>query len=354
MLVNWKVSYEKDDVKSKQPPDYYISGEPYWFFRYFNEIPKVDVIDVSSFTWLENFEKEKLRFYIWQALRVIPRLGQYDLVISHGMQSAVVLSLFRRIFKTRAKHIVFEIGSFNSASTGGFALKLMQFASKSIDGFIYHTSQQIEYYREYFPWIVPKTHFMCFGADTSFFSPIKEEMSGKEKKKEILCIGYRKRDWNTLLKAFDRLCETWNGKENLELKLIGNQKLQVKNERVKLLPYIPIEELKREIAKATICVVPLEDFNYSFGQMTLLQQMAMEKPVIVAKVPSIVDYVEEQKTAIFYESRNEEDLCNKMMQLLNDKVKCMTISKEAAVAVKTRYSEERMALDIEKVIKFVV
>lgn len=351
MLVNWKVSYGKEEVKCKQPPDYYVEGEPYWFFRYFKEIPQVDVIDISSFEWFENFEREKLRFYVWQTLRAIPKLKNYDLIISHGMQSAVVLSLFRRFFKTKAKHLVFEIGSFNSAATTGGALKLMQFASKSIDDFIYHTSQQIEYYREYFPWIVPKAHFMCYGADTSFFTP-QEKVKDTDEVKEILCIGYRKRDWNTLLKSFDRLCETNIGKkQRLRLKLIGKTDLQVHNENVMLLPYIPIEELKKEIAKAAICVVPLEDFNYSFGQMTLLQQMAMEKPVIVAKVPSVIDYVTDNETALFYESGNEKDLCDKMVQLLENTELCQRIAKKAAVTVKTVYSEERMAEDIEKVIK---
>lgn len=355
MLVNWKISYEdKEAAKSKQPPDYYITGEPYWFFRYFKEIPQVDVIDVSSVSWLENFEREKLRFYVWQTLRAIPKIGKYDLIISHGMQSAVVLSSLRRLFKTKAKHMVFEIGSFNSAATTGGALRLMQFASKSIDGFIYHTSQQIEYYREYFPWIVSKAHFMCYGADTSFFVPVQTK-EGKDDAEEILCIGYRKRDWKTLLEAFDKLCETTIGKtRKLQLTLIGKKDLQVQNERVSLLPYIPIEALKQEIAKAAVCVVPLEDFNYSFGQMTLLQQMAMKKAVIVAKVPSVVDYVEDGKTALFYESQNSEDLCSKMVQLLEDRDLATDIARQGANAVKNIYSEERMAADIEEVIKLIM
>ena len=138
---------------------------------YFREKPEVDVIDVSSFSWLEHFEKEKIRFYVWQTLKVIPRLGQYDLIVSHGMQSGVVLSLFRRIFKTKAKHIVFDIGSFNSAAESGFALKLMQFASKSIDSLIYHTSSQLDYYRKFFPWLVEKSQFIRFGTDLEFFDP---------------------------------------------------------------------------------------------------------------------------------------------------------------------------------------
>ena len=76
MLVNWKVEYTKDIPCDKQPPDYLAEGKPYWFFRYFEngqgEEYLVDVVDIRSFTIIEKFEKNKLRFYIWQTLRVLP------------------------------------------------------------------------------------------------------------------------------------------------------------------------------------------------------------------------------------------------------------------------------------------
>ena len=36
MLVNWKVEYTDKIPGDKQPPDYDIKGQDYWFFRYFN------------------------------------------------------------------------------------------------------------------------------------------------------------------------------------------------------------------------------------------------------------------------------------------------------------------------------
>ena len=127
MLVNWKVLSCKETPNDKQPPDYRVEGEPYWFYRYFNQKDDVDIIDISSVSWLENFEREKLRFYVLQALKAIPKLHKYDLIVSHGMQSAVVVCLYRRFFRGKEKHIVFDIGSFNSAAESGSALKLMQF-----------------------------------------------------------------------------------------------------------------------------------------------------------------------------------------------------------------------------------
>lgn len=98
MLVNWKVLSCKETPNDKQPPDYRVEGEPYWFYRYFNQKDDVDIIDISSTSWLENFEREKLRFYVLQALKAIPKLHKYDLIVSHGMQSAVVVCLYRLLF----------------------------------------------------------------------------------------------------------------------------------------------------------------------------------------------------------------------------------------------------------------
>ena len=191
MLVNWKVEHCNQKPLNQQPPNYYIKDEPYWFYRYFQNIPQVHVVDMHSFEWLEKFEQNKVRFYIWQTLKVLPKLNQYDLIISHGMQSGLVLSAWRRLFKTKPKHIVFEIGSFNSAAEQGIALKLMQFASKSIDGLIYHTRSQINYYRKYFPWLVEKSQFIKFGTDLEFFD-LDNEKDTSDKNQYVICVGYTK------------------------------------------------------------------------------------------------------------------------------------------------------------------
>ena len=344
MLVNWKVEYSESVPDGKQPPDYYVKGIPYWFFRYFDKQPEVDVVDIKSFKWLENFEQKKLRFYIWQTVKILPKIRKYDLIISHGMQSGVVLSLWRRLFRTRAKHIVFDIGAINSAAESGLALKLMQFASKSIDGFIYHTSSQIEYYKEFFPWIVEKSRFIRFGADMNYFTP--SEVKNKDKVKQyIICVGHNKRDWNTLIKAFKEV------DTNLVLRLVGHVDKEYNNiKNVEQYSYIPINELIDQIRGAALCVLPLEYFNYSFGQMTLMQQMALGKCVIAARVPSLMDYVVDMQTAVLYESGNAIDLKNKIEYLLaNDEI-TKAIGKRARQYLIKECNEKTMAFDIQKAI----
>lgn len=348
MLVNWKVEYCEKKPVNKQPPDYCVNSEPYWFYRYFNDIPEVDVIDISSFKWIERFEKNKLRFYIWQTLRVIPQLHKYDLIVSHGMQSGIVLSLWRRLFKTKAKHIVFDIGAFNSAAESGFALKLMQFASKSIDGVIYHTSSQIDYYAKFFSWIVDKCKYVKFGTDLDYF---KSTMNCVEhdKEKYIVCVGYTKRDWNTLVSAYEML------DTDIKLRLIGHVEDKYQNiEGIEQIPFVSIKELMSQINNSLFCVLPLKSFNYSYGQMTLMQQMAMEKCVIVADVPSLHDYIEDMHTVVVYETMNRFDLAKKIEWTIQNKKARHEIGLNARYELETNCNEKIMAREIEKIYKNVL
>lgn len=370
MLVNWKVDRTPGNPNGKQPPDHVEKGQPYWFYRYFEEQMQVDVLDVSSLPAIENFEREKLRFYVLQALRAIPKLHKYDLVISHGMQSGVVVSLWRRLFPGKCKHIVFEIGSFNSASESGGALKLMQFASRSIDGLIYHTGTQKEYYKKCFPWLADKARFVKFGTDSLFFGQKPEEgvavaVSGTEKP-FLLCAGYIKRDWDTLIKAYavfaQRMIVQYGEDAVIPvLKLIGRAECEAAEKtslpqgaQIQMVPYIPVQELMREIRKADFCVLPLENFNYSFGQMTLLQQMAMGKAVITAKVCSMLDYVEDGRNALFYQAKDVNDLAEKMKLLWTEPNLCKALGECAAVYVRQEHNEKNMAEQIELVYREVL
>lgn len=340
MLVNWKIEYAEEKPADKQPPDYKVEGKDYWFYRYFKNKPEVDVIDIRSFPWLENFERNKLHFYIWQAIRAIPKLNQYDLIVSHGMPSAIVICLWRRFFKTKAKHVVFDIGSFASASESGFSLKLMQFASKSLDGLIYHMSAQKVYYEKFFPWIVDKSQFIKFGADFDFFGTDRKINSiGR---KYIVCAGKNKCDWDTVVKAYKE------SKIDLDLHLIGGKEEQFENiDGVVQISYLPINDFIEQVQGAEFCILPLEPVPFSFGQMRLLQQMALRKCVIVSDAPSILDYVEDGITAKVYKTHHQEELKRIMRWAVEKERGRENIANNAYNFVKDECNEEKMASNIE-------
>lgn len=347
MLVNWKIRYLDDIPKDIQAPDYFTKKEKYWFFKYFSKDTIVDVIDISSCKWWETIERKYLHFYIIQAVKAIFKMRKYDLVISHGMPSGILLALYRRIFKTKTKHIVFDIGAFNSAKEKGLILKINQFASKSIDGIIYHESEQIEYYKKYFNWLVDKSRFIHFGTDINYFN---RDINMKNKiihnNEYILSIGYTMRDNQTLEKAF-KMCNI----NNCKLRIIGSTENYRKDENIEYYPAIPKRELNKQIQEALFCVLPLEYKNFSFGQMTLLQQMYYGKVVITANVPSVKDYVQDGKNAVLYTSKDVYDLKNKIEYVYNNDNYIENIAKNAKQTVEELYNEQEMALKIEEFIE---
>ena len=344
VLVNWKIRRTKDIPDDIQSPDYYSEKEKYWFFKYFPKDTQIDVVDISSFKFWEKFERNKLHFYIVQTIKAILKIRKYDIIVSHGMPSGIGVALFRRILKTKAKHVVFDIGSFNSAAESGKILKLNQFASKSIDGVIYHSSKQLEYYKKFYPWLVKKSKFIAFGTDIEYFK--RDEKENIETDNYIISIGYSMRDFETLIKAFKKV----KNKE-IKLKIIGTTKLEVNDKRIELIKAIPKRELNIQIQKAKFGILPLEYKNFSFGQMTLLQQMYYKKAVITARVPSMIDYIEDKKTGILYEPKNIKDLEEKITLMIeNDKLR-EEIGNNARKSVENKFNEKNLGKETYKFIK---
>lgn len=341
MLVNWKIEYCDSVPYDKQPPDYYIKGQDYWFYRYFAEKPEVDVLDISSFPALENFEQNTLHFYIQQGLKAIPKLSNFDLVVSHGMPSAVIVALWQRIFKKKVKHIVFDIGCFNSAAEDGAIMKMMQFVSKSIDGIIYHSKCQKEYYEKYYPWLSNKSKFIRFGTDLDFFKN-DELKKSDDFGSYIICIGASRRDWGTLVKAYQTL------DTDLKLRIVGKVNSEYENiNGIEQIPHIPVKEMINQIYNSRLCVLPLETFYFSYGQMTFLQQMALGKCVISAKVPSLEGYAENMKTAVFYEPKDIQSCANAIKTVLNDSDLENSIITNAKEYLQKECNEKVMAQEIE-------
>lgn len=218
----------------------------------------------------------------------------------------------------------------------------MQFSSKSIDKILYHTSSQIKYYKQFFPWVVNKSVFLKFGTDLEFFDFNK--LKDKPKKDYIICVGYAKRDWDTLVRAYSE------SNIKLKLKLVGHiDEKYYKIDGVEQIDFIPINELINEIYNSKFSVLPLESFNYSYGQMTLMQQMALGKCVVAARVPSLIDYVINNETAIFYSPGDVEDLKSKLCDLVGRSSYVDKVGKRARKYLEKECNEQIMAKEIERI-----
>jgi len=302
----------------------------------------VDVLDFCKLPLINHIERWWLKFYVIQALKALPRLKKYDLIISHGAQSGVLLAFLRLLFTNkRPPHVIIDIGCFSGGRSKNFELLPLRYAVKSVAGVVSHNSFQKDYYQENLPCLADKNLFVAFGTDPEFFRPLKLETEDY-----IVSVGYIKRDWDTLLKAFESL------ESNVKLKIIGvpdKERLNLSSkiqDKVECLPYIPIQRLRKEIAKAKFMVIPLPYYKYSFGQMTLLQAMSMQKAIIVTDIPGVADYVKDGKNAILFQPGDWQDLKGKIQMLLGDSELTQRVAKGAREAIVREFNEKNLALNL--------
>lgn len=348
MIINWKIHYVSETPKNLQPSDYWIKGQPFWFLKYFDKPVDVDVVDISAPKTIEKLEK-KLHFHFLQVLRVLRRLNQYDVILAHGTDSAVLLGALKRIFHLKTPPIVVvDISSFHQADTSGLVHKLCVFASKSFDWLIYLVSTQITYFREYFPWIADKSTFVRQGVDGEYWGQ-KKYSEIPERDKYLICVGYRRRDWKTLIRAYEE------SGISQKLLLVGNSKIQTNNPNIKALPFVPIDRLNQLIVNASFSVIPLDDFNYAFGQTTMMQQMALGVPLIAADVPALRDYISQTDGIMTYQAYDVDDLSHCLVELASmgsaEKEKMSLANIES---IKDALSEKRMARRYEEIIERVI
>jgi glycosyltransferase involved in cell wall biosynthesis len=340
MLVNWDVHQVNGTDGGLQSPNVIRPGGKYWFFKHWpDQNAQVDVLDFCRLPVINHLERYWLKFYVIQAIKALPRIDRYDLIISHGAQSGVLLAFARSLVgRRRPPHVIIDIGCFNGGRSRRLEILPLRQAAKSVAGVISHNSFQQDYYEKNLPFLAQKHRFVPFGTDPGFFEPLDLETENR-----ILSVGYMKRDWSTLLKAFEGL------RSDAKLRIIGvpeQGELNLSsnlNSRVECRPYVPIRELKEEMARAKFVVIPLPYFKYSLGQMTLLQSMSMRKAVIVTDAPGVADYVENGSNALSFRPGDASDLKTKMEMLLRDPELADRLAANARRSVVTSFNEERLA-----------
>lgn len=306
-LPNWKINYLESENPNIQPPDKVIRDRPYWFFKYMTDI-NVDIIDFQENFILHKFERTVLKNYIYQCWKAFLIRKKYDVIISHGAQSGLFYSLLATVFNSKKNplHVIIDVGGMNGSRINKIETPLIRFALKSKPKIIYHTKSQLELYKQAYPELIQNSAYIRFGVDAEYFKPQETRVDNY-----VLSFGFYKRDYNTLIEAWSKV------RTDTKLKIIGID--GICTDRIEYSRKVSIAELKEEIAKCLFVVIPLPVFNYSYGQMSFLQSMAMGKPVIVTRTPSSVDYLVEGKGTFYVNPYDIDDLADKISILLSEK-----------------------------------
>jgi len=189
-------------------------------------------------------------------------------------------------------------------------------------------NSQIEQYKRIFP----NTKFCLARTGLNIPEEIK-----KRRKKYITYIGSfdHLKGINTLLEAMKFIEYGFQlllvgAKTRQELDMLDDKRINMALfDRVIVEGWLPKNKIKKYLEKTLIGVVPLEDtfFNrYLTSPLKLFDYYSFNIPVIASDLPTCRELVEENKTGLFFQPGNTQDLAQKITGLLEnpDKLKEMS------------------------------
>jgi glycosyltransferase involved in cell wall biosynthesis len=220
----------------------------------------------------------------WLAFR---QRGQYRAIFTDGEQTGIPLALMLKLSRSRVPHVT--IGHRLTAAKKRPFFRWLR-VHTHINRIALHSRRQIELAVDGLGIPRESVAFVPYQVDTDFWRPqnIAEE--------RLICsAGLEFRDYPTLMQAVEDLdvrvvigaASHWSKRQNTATNVSKPSKVEVGS-----FDYFALREL---YARSALVVVPLDDIDFQAGVTTILEAMAMGKPVIVTHSEGQTDVVEDRR-----------------------------------------------------------
>ncbi len=258
-----------------------------------------------------------------RSLEVLLRRRSYDAVISDFESPALLPLLLRGITRFRTPIVMVDIGL-----APGWKLrdKILDIVVPRIDGIVALGTVQVEYIqRRWHPRAL--TTFVPMHIDTEFYQP-----TAFQPNRVILTVGDDiGRDFDTLLAATEGLEAEVVLKTNRE---ITERESHPRVRRIKR--RLDWTEYRAMFAAARCVVIPVAETVHASGIGSLLEAMAMGKPIVVTGSAGLNDYLRHEENALVVPCADPRAMHTAVQRLLTDVDLCKRLGAGAR-----RFVEER-------------
>ena len=292
--------------------------------------PRVDYFEMASAFGADIADYKRSRAGLGRLGRLVKRIAGdsvmlawhcfrcrhgYDIVVTDGEQVGLPLAAMMRLSRRIAlpRHVM--IVHVMSVPKKEMLYRCLRLGSR-IDQMVLYSSAQRDFvvFRLGFP--AEKTKLSSFMVDTRFFSP--SPSAGGSRPPLICSAGLEFRDYPTLLAAIDGLdvrvvlaaASTWSKRSNE----LDGLKLPENVEVVRL----DLHQLRDLYASSDVIVMPLREVDFQAGVTTLLEAMAMQKPIICSRTVGQTDVIDDGITGLYVEPGNVAELRAAILSLLDD------------------------------------
>jgi len=323
--------------------------------RYLKDtVQNADILQPVSFEHpisrrLTNISNYLSEFYV--PLLALIRRKRFDVIVSWQMRIGICYGILKRIVHPQKApvHIIqdFHIDLTQPRRLYRLNLVLLKLAIPGIDYFCCTSTEEEAIYSRMFH--IPRSRIV--------FLPLAESPSSFEEpshpqKDYIFSYGKSDRDFDTLIRSVAQLnLKTYILSQKYKPKVPAPDNVCIIRERVSG------KELVQWIASSRMVVLPMQDYRISAGQISMLEVMALARPLIVTENMATKEYAVHQQTALFFEAGNDQELADHIRYLWNNREAAEHIGKQARQAALKMDSKretafinllEHCAMDIQK------
>jgi glycosyltransferase involved in cell wall biosynthesis len=247
-----------------------------------------------------------------RALRVLTRERDCDLVLACFESATVPLLFLRRLLGFKAPIAMIDIGLADSWTVRE---RILDFAVPRADAIFVLGTNQIDYIRNRWK-TSARIEFFHQHIDTEFYTPAPTAAG------PILTVGEdRGRDFDTFLAAV----EGADADVIVKSKRVAVSEAKFPNVRV-ISSHLSSLEYRKLLIDCRLVVVPLVSSAHASGVGTVLEALAMGRPLIVSDSPGIRDYIIADETALTVPCNDVAALRRAIARLLAEPDTCARLA----------------------------
>lgn len=302
-----------------------------WSFLLFlkKKVRSVDVLQPVAFKNRVFLKLNRLSNYLsefYGPLMAVFRKKQHDVVIAWQMRIGITYGILKRLFHAGRPpiHIIqdFHIDLTQTRWPYRAQIGLLKMAIPGIDYFCCTSTEEEEIYSRMFNIPRDRIVFLPLVETSRYFTeparPIKDC---------IFSYGRSDRDYDTLVRAVTPL--------DIQTYILSSKyrpQVPVPDHVSIIREYISGEEMVQWIASSRIVVLPLKDYRISAGQISMLEVMALARPLIITENMATREYAAHRETALFYPAGNAGELTEQIRYLWDHGEEAERIGRQARQA----------------------
>ena len=324
-----------------------------------DKIPRVSLLEdaISAVVLDERYLTEKsplIRRLIYslmpvstaQIIEALFILHRFDLILSHTEKVSFPLALILKWFRSSKPHIV-VLSRITSVNNKKSKQKIWFFKKtmNSVTRFLIWSSVQRKIAIERFGVPPEKIILLKRGLDQLFWSP-------REVETDMICsVGMEARDYPTLVDALRQLeipCHIAAGASRGDIFKTVERLHNISDipDSVTIGPKEPLE-LRALYARSRFTVISLLPTDSDNGLTSMLETMAMGKPVICSRTEGQVDIIQDGVTGIYVPQGDSGAMRDAIQSLWDDPERCKKMGKAAREFIVKHHNMEQFVSDIK-------